>query len=138
MLKLLLALMVSAMSTASAGIVADTVFCEARGESFRGRLAVATVIWNRHVETGRSLENVCMRRRQFSCWNGGYYRPEPSNGQEATILAELELLERDMYRGTFQPSGNWNHYYNPDLCSPSWADYMADQIKIGRHIFGRL
>jgi len=120
-----------------AGVVANTIFLEARGESFRGQVAVATVIYNRHKRSGRTLEEVCLRRKQFSCWNLGYYQPAPKNPREKTVLGKLELVERDMRQGTFRPMGRWTRYYNPSLCSPSWGRTLTDTKTIGAHRFGK-
>jgi N-acetylmuramoyl-L-alanine amidase len=51
--------------------LARTIYGEARGEGFDGKVAVAWVVINR-VRTGRygsTVKDVCLRPRQFSCWN---------------------------------------------------------------------
>lgn len=118
-------------------VVRNTLFAEARSEGRRGIEAVASVIQNRAERSGKSLEAVCLARRQFSCWNGGYYQPEPQNEQERQILAFCEGLESQMRAGKFKPLGNWTHYYNGSLCSPSWAGDLEEVETIGRHTFGK-
>ena len=58
-------------------VLARTIYGEARGETVRGKEAVACVIMNR-VRRGQerggywwgaSVEKVCLKPWQFSCWN---------------------------------------------------------------------
>ena len=58
-------------------ILARTLYGEARGELVRGKEAVAAVVINRVRRAkerrgywwGSSVEEVCLRPWQFSCWN---------------------------------------------------------------------
>ena len=47
-----------------------TIYHEARGESMYGKLAVASVIYNRSMKSGKSFGYECLKPEQFSCWNG--------------------------------------------------------------------
>jgi spore germination cell wall hydrolase CwlJ-like protein len=51
--------------------VALTIYGEARGESFDGKMAVASVLRNRFLSHrwGISYASVCLSPKQFSCWN---------------------------------------------------------------------
>ena len=124
----------SSCTPCPAGIVAETIWHEARGEGRQGLEAVASVIYNRSQNKRIPLEAVCLARKQFSCHNEGYTKPNPRNELERGILAFCEGLERQMMAGTFAPSGNWTHYFNPSLCSPDWGAGFTEQI--GNHIFG--
>ncbi len=133
----LLILLSSTVMPAPAGIVADTLYFESRGETIYGQVAVASVIWNRSQRTGKSFRFVCLKRKQFSCWNKTHDRsPRPMNALERTLLRRFELIERDMNNGTFKPSGAWSHYFNPQKASPSWGSGMTNKKTIGRHLFG--
>ena len=134
-MRLILLLCIAAQS-AMGGVVADTLWHECRGESFRGQVAVATVILNRSRRSGRSLSAVCLRRKQFSCWNKGYAPVITKTCAEAQLLHRFELMERDMRRGTFVPSGTWTHYYAQNVCHPYWADGLSNTVVIGNHTFG--
>jgi len=51
--------------------MAKTVWGEARGESVKGQIAVAWVIKNRADNPrwwGKTIEEVCLKKYQFSCW----------------------------------------------------------------------
>lgn len=53
-------------------IMALTIYGEARGESVEGQIAVANVIFNRWKDNPKkykSVKDVCLEPKQFSCWN---------------------------------------------------------------------
>ena len=51
-------------------IVAITILAEARGEGEAGMYAVGAVIAQRAFEGKRTPSEVCLKKWQFSCWNG--------------------------------------------------------------------
>lgn len=122
---------------AQAGIIADTLYMEARGEGERGQRAVATVIYNRAHGKGEKMEGVCLKPKQFSCWNGKTPKsvkitPKNAFDKQAYIIALK--IEKELLNGNFKPLGNWTHYYNPKLCNPSWAK-GTKQTRVGNHNF---
>jgi hypothetical protein len=135
------------------GIVSKTLWQECRGEIIEGILAVASVIWNRSKKHNTSLDMVCMKDYQFSCWNeddsgtslnrhmnekwefATSFIPKPRNVNELKILAELQKIEIQMYEGTFVPTGLWTHYHTLSV-HPPWSDGMTDKETIGNHLFG--
>lgn len=50
-------------------IIAKTLYGEARGETTMGKIAVATVIYNRANGDNTKYVKVCLKPKQFSCWN---------------------------------------------------------------------
>ena len=58
-------------------VVARTLYMEARGEGKTGMNMVMTVIWNRAGGDKAKLADVCLAKKQFSCWN------EITSGKEA-------------------------------------------------------
>ena len=121
---------------AQAGIVADTIYMEARGEGEHGQRAVATVIYNRAKNTGKTFEAVCLQPFQFSCWNASKTRKITPRTRSDTKAYELCLaIEKELLTGKFEPLGEWTHYYNPRLCNPKWARDGQDKTQIGNHIF---
>ena len=120
---------------ASAGVVADTLYLEARGENPRGLRAVATVIYNRSQNTGKTFEAVCLQPFQFSCWNTSRKRKITPKGRSDVKAYTLCLqIENELLKGNFKPLGDWTHYYNPRLCSPKWARGV-ESVQIGSHVF---
>lgn len=134
---LIILALVAASSRASAGIVADTLYLEARGEGERGLRAVASVVYNRAVRTGKTFEAVCLAPKQFSCWNGLApitCKITPKNARDAEAYRLCHTIEKELLTGKFEPLGEWTHYYNPKLCNPTWAKNTSI-TKIGNHNF---
>lgn len=122
---------------AGAGVVADTLYMEARGEGESGLLAVATVIYNRAGGKADKMEVVCLKPKQFSCWNDSKTRAiAPKNDFDKKAYKLCLQIEKELLNGKFEPQGDWTHYYNPKLCNPKWAGGKA-KTKIGNHTFLR-
>lgn len=128
------------------GIIAETIWREARGEGITGRKAVASVIVNRMRERRKIGSAVCLEHEQFSCWNGCVPRfgSMPWSGKvglcrtDSTIWNECMVLAREVSSGKFKVITSANHYYNPSKCSPSWSRKMRNVRTIGNHRFGRV
>jgi len=115
-------------------IVAMTLYMEARGEGSKGLEAVASVIWNRAYHSKTSLRRVCLAPKQFSCWNDKYFIAIPHNKVYNTCL----VMANRMTSKKFTSSHKFRHYYNPSLCSPSWAKKPKIKQLIGNHLFVKL
>jgi spore germination cell wall hydrolase CwlJ-like protein len=50
-----------------------TIYLEAECQSFEGKQAVANVIYNRSVNVNKTIVEVVLKPRQFSCWNDTIY-----------------------------------------------------------------
>lgn len=136
MKKLIFITSLFATINAFGGVVADTLYLEARGENPRGLRAVATVIYNRAKNTGKTFEAVCLQPFQFSCWNGSKTRKiAPKTRSDAKAYGLCLAIEKELLTGKFEPLGEWTHYYNPRLCSPKWARDGQLKTQIGNHIF---
>lgn len=130
------------------GIVAETLWREARGEGRKGIEAVASVIWNRMKEKGISATAVCLEKGQFSCWKNernvkeftpwGRHNLLNMNPTEHEIWNYCVSLARVIVYGTFVPTLTANHYYNPSKCRPKWGRRMRCVKVIGNHRFGRI
>lgn len=122
----------------AAHVIAKTLYLEARGEGEQGLRAVAAIIWNRAHERKMSLAQVCLQRKQFSCWDGR--RP-------SSVVIDIVhddtwriclKIEAEMMSNTFIPAGPWNLYHNPDKCKPSWTGKGTTHVTyIGHHKFER-
>lgn len=117
--------------------VTATIFLEARGESIEGRIAVGHVIMNRSVRRSQSIKEVVFAAKQFSCFN---------DFDSEKVLAKLcslpevymncREIAQCVLHGSFRTGGfPADHYYNPALCQPSWADGMKIVATIGNHVF---
>ena len=134
------------MTLPSIIIIALTVFLEAAGEPKAGRFAVAEVIATRAQERGISAGEVCLQPWQFSPWNVGQDAVIARHlaGQivrteaERRVWRECLQLAAQIEAGQIDKGRGFNHFFNPVLCNPAWADKLQDAVRIGNHIFGRL
>ena len=117
-----------------------TVHGEARGESLLGKIAVAHVILNRANQGGwwgNTVETVCRKPWQFSCWN------ENDPNRSKIMRAEPPELTESAQAVAFTLSGIWAdptggacHYHTYGL-SPAWAKGREPDLQIGAHVFYR-
>ena len=125
-------------------LLAIVIMLEAGGESYQGKLAVASVIWNRAEGKATQVEAALTKRKQFSCLNNGQAHAAASVdrmiiGQGGTeAWWDCLLIAGEIMDGTFQPTVKATHYYNPSKASPSWGKKLKGKVTIGRHTFGEL
>ena len=124
----------NAKLTRETKIIAITILAEARGEKQSGMYAVGAVIAQRAFERKRTPTEVCLKKWQFSCWNGKQlkdleYLLKVPQGKYAIALAKnIKLLSRDFV-------GYANHYHNNKIKLPYWAKGQKPVKTIGNHIF---
>lgn len=114
--------------------VAWTIYKEAEGESYVGKRAVATVIYNRSKTRHKTFSQIVRQPKQFSPWNSG---AEPRYYPDIEFKKCL-IISKQMHNGTFIPIDNWDHFYNPQKCSPYWSKNLVNFRIIGNHKFGLL
>ena len=101
-------------------IIASTLILEAGGEYAEGSMeAVYEVICNRAYKRNLTRSEVCLQRKQFSCWN---------SGKLDELVAKVNSRRITNYT-------NGSDHYHADYCNPYWASSMTVTTKIGRHIF---
>ncbi len=128
-------------SEEAARIISYTIYAEARGEPFKGKLAVASVINTRARLKMLSLHGVCLQDKQFSCWNNISSVPaffsNSTNLQQADLKARSECYALSWLLISRQR--RWEHlthFYNPSISTPDWATLLKGRKMIGNHIFG--
>jgi len=126
----------------NAFIIALMLYAEAGGEPVEGIHAVASVLHNRAVERGEDYGQVLARRRH---WSGLSKKRRREAWDEARFTAPGRAkwkicmeIARTMLAGTFVPSIDANHFYNPRLATPPWGHLLANVQYIGNHKFGKL
>ena len=120
----------------------QAVYYEAATESTDGQRAVAQVVLNRMrhpgfpasvcgvVYQGSELPTGC--QFTFTCDGSLLRQPIPS------VWARAKKIAIDALAGhVFAAVGHATHYH-ADYVLPYWADSLAKQVQIGRHIFYRL
>jgi len=127
---------------------AATVWGEARGESFEGKVAVAKVLFNRVADQRwpKTLKEVATQRMQFSCWNdndpnkakvvGVVNRIKEYRDLDEVILDCLAALATAYASGPDMTEGA-NHYHT-DSIQAYWSKGKTPSAKIGRHLFFKL
>ncbi len=130
-------------------VLARTVYGEARGESVRGKEAVAAVVINRVAAAeqrrrqgrrhwwGHDVPSVCLKAYQFSCWNHG----DPNRdvlmrvGTDDAVFRICRRIARRAVAGILaDPTDGATHYHHVDVL-PGWAVAHAPCAEIGAHLF---
>ena len=124
-------------------IIARTIYAETLGEPLAGKLAVASVIYNRSKGNLENIINIIKTPLQFSCWNKAsekdWTNMKQKNGKE---WEECIKIANDLVSGSFKPVINSDHYWNPEKANPYWAYYdknvksnPREYVQIGKHRF---
>lgn len=112
-------------------LLAKAVYSEARGESFRGQIAVAAVILNRidHADFPDSVRGVIYQENAFTAVEDGQIHLKPD--QEAVKAVEKAIQGEDPTHGAV-------YYYNPKIATSDWMEEKAvksAKMRIGKHVF---
>ena len=111
-------------------ILARLVNGEARGESYKGQVAVGAVILNR-VKSSKfpnTIAGVIYQRGAFDAVSDGQIDLEPS---DSCLRAA-----RDAMNG-YDPTGGCLYYYNPATTTNKWMLSKPVALRIGDHVFCR-
>ena len=109
-------------------LLAKLVYAEARGEPYKGQVAVAAVVLNR-VESSsfpNTISGVIYQRNAFTCVNNGSINNTPDN---TAIRAALDALNG------WDTTGGCLYYYNPKTATDDWIRSRTVQTVIGNHSF---
>ena len=118
-------------------LAALTIYLEARGESFAGKMAVAAVIRNRirqKYHSDGTVKGTVLRTKQFEPWIGRSpnemrFNPNNRKMQESLLAWELVQDGRNIVDGAVL-------FYNPRLVNtPRWAKVYRKIAEIGGHEF---
>lgn len=141
--------MLNVISKSDIQILARTIYGEARGDYHRPEgglcslMAVANVVINRlchPYQFGSTIQEVCLKPYQFSCWNKG----DPN----VDVISVENTLENPLFDLCLEVALNtsskkWpdltkgsNHYYATWISKiPYWAQGLKPKITIGQHHF---
>lgn len=127
-------------------IMALTIYGEARGEPYLGKVAVGSVILNRvdHRDwDGKTIKEVCLKHKQFSCFNekDDNYPILSNIAQNPTLEASRNRVFKicldiatDMIAGKIERITEGLDYHAVGT-TPYWQPTKKRVDKIGRHIF---
>ena len=125
-------------------ILAKTIYGEARGESVAGMEAVANVILNRvkmnliqSMWWGKSIEEVCLKPKQFSCWNQDdpNFKILQNDLSQNPIYQICERIAKRALAGVLKDNTNGATHYHSFTCHPLWARHLVPCAQIGHHLF---
>ena len=109
-------------------LLSKLVYAEARGESYKGQVAVAAVVLNR-VESSsfpNTISGVIYQSGAFSCVSNGSINNTPDS---TAIRAALDALNG------CDPTGGCLYYYNPNGTDDAWIRTRTVKTVIGNHYF---
>ncbi|RXT02886.1 spore cortex-lytic enzyme [Ammoniphilus sp. CFH 90114] len=109
-------------------IMAKIIHGEARGESYKGQVAVGAVVMNRVKSPlfPNNVTAVVFEPRAFTAVDDGQYWLTPNSTSYRAAI--------DAIRG-WDPSGGALYYFNPDTATSAWIWSRPQLLKIGKHIF---
>lgn len=125
-------------------VLARTIWGEARGEPdpAAAMTAVANVVLNRvkrQTYWGRTIEEVCRKPYQFSCWNAGdRNRPKmlAVTRQDREFVLACAIAENAVAHQIADNTKGATHYYSRRMpAPPRWARRHACCETVGNHLF---
>lgn len=111
-------------------LLARCISGEARGESYKGQVAVGAVILNR-VKSSKfpnTIAGVIYQRGAFDAVSDGQINTAPT---DSCLKAA-----RDAMNG-YDPTGGCLYYYNPATTTNKWMLSKPVSLRIGNHVFCR-
>lgn len=117
-----------AIISADHRLLSKLVYAEARGESYKGKVAVAAVVLNRVASASfpNTISGVVYQSGAFTCVNNGSINNTPDS---ECIRAAREALNG------WDPTGGCLYYYNPKTAVDDWIRSRTTQTVIGNHHF---
>lgn len=109
-------------------LLSKLVYAEARGEPYKGQVAVAAVALNRvrSASFPNTLSGVVYQKNAFSCVSDGSINNTPD---ASCIRAALDALNG------WDPTGGCLYFYNPKTAKDDWIRTRTVQTVIGNHSF---
>jgi spore germination cell wall hydrolase CwlJ-like protein len=126
-------------------IIAMCIWGESRGESFRGKIGVGSVIRNRAKNPnwwGAGWKSVILKPYQFSCFNvtdpNREKMKKPLEHDSREVWEESCIVAVSVYYDLVEdPTKGANHYHDISV-APNWAVSKDPTIQIGRIKFYKL
>ncbi len=109
-------------------LLARLVHAEARGEPYKGKVAVAAVVLNRvkSSQFPNTISGVIYQKNAFSCVDDGQINMAPDD--------ESIRAARDAMNG-WDPTGGCLYFYNPKATNDKWIRTRTTKTVIGNHHF---
>ncbi len=109
-------------------LLARAIHGEARGEPYKGKVAVAAVILNRvkSAEFPNSISGVIYQPGAFDAVADGQFNLTPDD--------EAYRAAKDALNG-YDPTNGCLYYYNPRTATNEWIKTRPIMLTIGQHVF---
>lgn len=113
--------------------VIKTLIAEGIGEGEEGMRRIAETIITRGQQRGLTPAQVVRERAQYT----GYSHPGPAAVRAQSDPNALSAAQAAwaLAQGPDDPTNGANHYWNPNIVSPSWAGKMTSLGQYGNHAF---
>lgn len=124
----------SSISRADKNLMARLVSAEAKGESYAGKVAVATVILNRvdHPNFPNTIKGVVYQV------DNGYYAFSPVQNGAINKAADADSIKAVNEALAFRGKGKGSlYFYNPKTAKSDWIKSRAVTTTIGSHTFAK-
>lgn len=118
----------NSISSSSLNLISRFVYAEARGEPYKGQVAVAAVILNR-VKDSRfpnTVSGVVYQSGAFTCVSDGQINLSPNE--------TAKKAAQDAMNG-WDPTYGAIYYFNPNTATNKWIWSRPMTITIGKHRF---
>jgi spore germination cell wall hydrolase CwlJ-like protein len=119
-----------------------TIYCEASNASYSEKVAVAWVIRNRvNKGFGKTVSAVCLKRMQFSEWNGDIV--DNTNLERAANTPDDDRVLQDClsaYDWAFNSKSvditqGATHYHDKSINPPAWTVGATKTLETNKFIF---
>jgi N-acetylmuramoyl-L-alanine amidase len=115
-------------SNSDVQLLARLIYAEARGEPYKGQVAVGAVVLNRVKSSSfpNTISGVIYQPYAFTCVNDGQINYSPSS---SAISAAKDALNG------WDPTNGCIYYYNPKIATSKWIFSRPTVVTIGNHVF---
>lgn len=109
-------------------LLSKLVYAEARGEPYKGMVAVAATVLNRVASSKfpNTIAGVIYQSGAYTCVDDGQINLTPNS--------TARKAAQDAING-WDPSYGCVYYFNPDTATSGWIWTRTQVITIGKHIF---
>lgn len=118
------------ITQADIDLMAKLIYAESRGEPFEGKVAVASVVLNRVLNSGfpNSIKEVIFQTNAFSCVRNGEIKANPDQSCYDAVYEAINGKD---------PTNEALYFYNPAIATCSWMKQTQkkDTKSIGNHVF---
>jgi N-acetylmuramoyl-L-alanine amidase len=118
----------ASVSASSSDLLAHLVYAEARGESYKGKVAVAAVVLNR-VKSSKfpnTIPGVIYQKNAFSSVSNGQINLAPDSEAKRAALDALN---------GYDPTGGCLYFYNKRDIKSTWILSRKVKLTLGNHTF---